>query len=216
VLQKIVMFKGDIVSASLLHMVMKRSSIGSAITAITLINDPKMRFVEAERGGGHISVNHFMTLSPELGVQRLNEPMLLLSWAFSWAQRIISMSKEIGGEDRVELYYGGHLKWNDGSPSAFNAKNAKALGFVDAMARLMYIESSGKVQLKAPYLLKRKAEIIEPYIGAMDDRLEEIDYSKTWDCLNNAEIACEMCDGCIERRVAFAENFIRDPISRLA
>ncbi len=79
-------------------------------------------------------------------------------------------------------------------------------GFVEGINQVLALNRRNAVAVRAPFSGKRKSE--ELAIG-----LElGVDFAHTWTCYRGGETACGTCPTCVERRKAFAETGIEDPL----
>lgn len=83
--------------------------------------------------------------------------------------------------------------------------------FITAMNGVTAIANYLPVAIKAPYLFKSKADILEVGLGE-DVRLVPEDYARSWTCYNGREKACGKCGACTERLEAFALNNVSDAL----
>lgn len=111
-----------------------------------------------------------------------------------------SMAQAIGCD---VVYYGAHRDdW------AGEAYPDCSVPFVKAM-QLAIAEGTGKtLRLEAPFITLSKADIVRLGI-----RLG-VPYELTWSCYEGGEEPCGVCATCIDRRRAFSENGIDDPLLR--
>jgi 7-cyano-7-deazaguanine synthase len=78
--------------------------------------------------------------------------------------------------------------------------------FVSRFNDLLNLQRRNRVKVRAPFVYKRKAEILK--IGLSLD----IDYSRTWSCYAGGDQPCGKCSTCVERGQAFAELGVEEPI----
>jgi len=78
--------------------------------------------------------------------------------------------------------------------------------FVEAMSGAMGLCDYKPVELWTPYLYWSKADILKKGIEL------GVDYSLTWTCYEGKELACGRCGACTERREAFREVGVEDPL----
>lgn len=78
--------------------------------------------------------------------------------------------------------------------------------FVSAMRRAVQCGTDEKVTMLTPFLHENKTSIIR--LG----RSYGVPYELTRTCYKDQEIACGKCGSCIERREAFRNNGVEDPI----
>ena len=79
--------------------------------------------------------------------------------------------------------------------------------FVDAMTPAIRLATAWHpVELRAPFINRTKAEIVELGIGL------NVPYELTWSCYRGEEKPCRSCPTCVEREEAFALNKAIDPL----
>lgn len=118
-----------------------------------------------------------------------NRNMILISLAVALA--------ETSGVNKV--YYGAQAQDMYGYWDTTN-------DFLLAINNLLSLNRKNKIEVKAPFVNKSKAEVLS--IGMQ----LKIDYSKTWSCYEGKEFACGVCPTCVERLIAFRENNMIDPV----
>ena len=96
------------------------------------------------------------------------------------------------------VHQGDHAIYPDCRPRFIKRMN-KALAIADW---------SFPVKIHAPLLKMSKIDIVELGYYHLN-----VDFSNTWNCYKGGEFACGKCGSCQERREAFAENSVIDPIS---
>lgn len=118
-----------------------------------------------------------------------NRNMILLSLAIAKAVNI--------GADRVDYgaHGGDHVLYPDCRPA-----------FVEAMRHAAGLANLAPVEIHAPYLHATKADIVR------DGLAMGLDYADTWTCYKGEQLACGQCASCCERREAFADNGVSDPL----
>ncbi|WP_192036871.1 7-cyano-7-deazaguanine synthase QueC [Halomonas sp. YLGW01] len=136
-------------------------------------------------GGDYDADNLTATVVP-------NRNMILLSLAIAQAVNI--------GADRVfyGAHGGDHVLYPDCRPE-----------FVDKMNAVAAIANFSPVTIEAPYLHKRKDEILA------DGLAMGLDYAHTWTCYLGEDLACGDCGSCRERLAAFAHHGVTDPLGYL-
>lgn len=118
-----------------------------------------------------------------------NRNMVLLSLALSYAITI----------NAKYIYYGAHAGDHTIYP------DCRAV-FVEAMNNAAMLCDFKERQIKAPYLLLNKADIVKKGLQL------HVDYSLTWTCYKGEELACGKCGSCVERLEAFELNNTKDVI----
>lgn len=109
-----------------------------------------------------------------------------------------SIAVSLGAE---EVYYGAHA-----DDAAGNAYPDCSPQFTDAMDKAIRFGTDKRVQIIAPFIGKTKSEIV--YQGIMMG----VPYELTWSCYEGGDHPCGKCGTCIDRKKAFAENGIEDPV----
>jgi 7-cyano-7-deazaguanine synthase len=101
------------------------------------------------------------------------------------------------------LYYGAHH--DDWAGSAYPDCS---VSFVEAMNRAIYEGSGKQVQIEAPFISWSKAQIVAKGLEL------KVPYELTWSCYEGNEVPCGTCGTCIDRKRAFEENGVEDPLWR--
>lgn len=78
-------------------------------------------------------------------------------------------------------------------------------GFIKAMAKAIAEGTYDNIELRAPYTLLTKAQIVE------HGRRLDIDYGMTYSCYKGGEKHCGTCGTCRERKQAFKDAGVADP-----
>lgn len=99
------------------------------------------------------------------------------------------------------IYYGAHA-----DDAAGNAYPDCSQEFNKAIAQAIYLGSGNKIIVKAPFIDKNKAQVVE-----MGLRLK-VPYELTWSCYNGEDKPCGKCGTCIDRIKAFKINGTADPL----
>ena len=99
------------------------------------------------------------------------------------------------------IYYGAHA-----DDAAGNAYPDTSIEFNNAIAESIYIGSGKALRVVAPFIDKPKSYVVKVghEIG--------VPFELTWSCYEGHEKACGVCGTCRDRRRAFAENDLVDPI----
>ncbi|HOE66651.1 MAG TPA: 7-cyano-7-deazaguanine synthase QueC [Candidatus Hydrogenedentes bacterium] len=82
--------------------------------------------------------------------------------------------------------------------------------FVDRLNHTLALNRRNAVTIHAPFATLRKAETVR--IGM---RLG-VDFAHTWSCYRGADRPCDACPTCVERRHAFEEAGLTDPLTQTA
>ncbi len=98
------------------------------------------------------------------------------------------------------IYYGAHTDDETG-----NAYPDCSEGFYYAINTAIYLGSGRQLKVEAPFVTWTKAEVIKKGLAL------KTPYKLTWSCYEGKEEPCKKCATCIERRVAFETNGLRDP-----
>lgn len=98
------------------------------------------------------------------------------------------------------IYYGIHK-----DDAAGNAYPDCSQAFDDAMSKAIYFGTGGKVKIYAPFVDKNKANIVS--IGTSLG----VPYELTWSCYCGGDKPCGKCGTCIDRKIAFEKNGVKDP-----
>ena len=99
------------------------------------------------------------------------------------------------------IYYGAHA--DDAAGSAYPDTSME---FNRAISESIYIGSGKAVRVEAPFIDKSKAAVV-----AKGTELG-VPFELTWSCYEGHEKACGTCGTCRDRKRAFAENGLIDPI----
>lgn len=148
-------------------------------------NEPLEQASYAEQ----IAKNH----SPKVATYVPFRNGLMLSMAASFADSLYD-------DEQIELYIGVHD--DDVAGSAYADCRAD---FVAAMAAAIRIGTYEKVRIVAPFLCKKKSDVIKVGLEL------QVPYYLTWSCYENGDIPCGHCATCIDRARAFAVNGTKDP-----
>ncbi len=99
------------------------------------------------------------------------------------------------------IYYGAH-----GDDAAGNAYPDCSERFFEYMDWAVWEGSGQMVRLEAPFIGKSKAEVVKEGL-----RLQ-VPYILTWSCYAGGSKPCGRCGTCIDRKKAFEENGVQDPV----
>lgn len=99
------------------------------------------------------------------------------------------------------IYYGIHA-----DDAAGNAYPDTSDVFNRAISDAIYTGSGNAVRIIAPFVGKSKAAVVS--MGAEIG----VPFELTWSCYEGRDRACGVCGTCVDRRRAFAENGLTDPI----
>lgn len=99
------------------------------------------------------------------------------------------------------IYYGAHS-----DDAAGDAYPDCSEDFTKAINEAIYLGSGKKVNVEGPFVSLHKKDIVK-----MGLKLH-VPYELTWSCYEGHEKACGKCGTCIDRKNAFKENGVVDPI----
>lgn len=99
------------------------------------------------------------------------------------------------------IYYGAHA--DDAAGSAYPDCSTE---FNDAMNQAIYLGSGKQLCIEAPFVNWTKGEVVKEGL-----RLK-VPYELTWSCYEGSEKPCGICGTCIDRKKAFVENGVKDPL----
>lgn len=102
-----------------------------------------------------------------------------------------------------EIWYGAHA--DDAAGNAYPDCSAE---FTDAINEAIYRGSGERVTIKAPFVNDNKAGVVKKGLEL------SVPYELTWSCYEGGEEPCGECGTCIDRRKAFEENGVSDPLER--
>ena len=108
----------------------------------------------------------------------------------------IALSKECS-----LIYYGAH-----GDDAAGNAYPDCSAAFHNAMNDAIYIGSGNQLKIEAPFVNMTKKDVVAKGLEL------GVPYELTWSCYEGQDKPCGVCGTCIDRRKAFEENGIADPL----
>ena len=98
-------------------------------------------------------------------------------------------------------YYGAHA-----DDAAGNAYPDTSVEFNRAMSEAIYLGSGNALRIVAPFIDKSKSDVVAEGLRA------GVPFELTWSCYEGHDKACGVCGTCRDRRRAFADNGITDPI----
>lgn len=97
-----------------------------------------------------------------------------------------------------EVAYGAHLDDSNCYPDCTKE-------YFIAMRDLVWIATNNQVELRAPFINFRKADIVREAVKS------GVPIEKTWSCYNGRDKHCGKCPTCVGRMYAFMEAGIKDP-----
>lgn len=112
----------------------------------------------------------------------------------------IALSKECS-----LIYYGAHA-----DDAAGNAYPDCSEAFNSSMNDAVYIGSGNQLSIEAPFVKMTKKDVVERGL-----RLG-VPYELTWSCYEGNDRPCGVCGTCIDRRKAFEENGVADPLTAVS
>ncbi len=98
------------------------------------------------------------------------------------------------------IYYGAHK-----DDAAGNAYPDCSEAFFNSINTAIYEGSGHSIRVEAPFIAKNKADVVKEGL-----RLH-VPYELTWSCYEGHERPCGKCGTCIDRRLAFEANGVKDP-----
>ena len=119
---------------------------------------------------------------------------LLLAIATAYADSLFP------GEE-VEIYYGAHA--DDAAGQAYADCSPE---FADAMNQAINIGTYGKITVARPLINMNKATVVKTGLEL------GVPYDLTWSCYEGGEKQCGTCGTCIDRKKAFEDNGVEDPV----
>ena len=99
------------------------------------------------------------------------------------------------------IYYGAHA-----DDAAGNAYPDTSVEFNRAMSEAIYLGSGNALRIVAPFIDKSKSDVVAEGLRA------GVPFELTWSCYEGRDKACGVCGTCRDRRRAFADNGLTDPI----
>lgn len=99
------------------------------------------------------------------------------------------------------IYYGAHR-----DDAAGNAYPDTSDAFNQAINRAIHIGSGNVLKVEAPFIQMTKAEVVKRGLEL------KVPYELTWSCYEGHAKACGVCGTCIDRKKAFKQNYVDDPI----
>lgn len=100
------------------------------------------------------------------------------------------------------IYYGAHK--DDACGSAYPDCSKE---FNDAINEAIYVGSGKQVRVVGPFINYSKKDIVKLGLEL------NVPYELTWSCYEGHDLACGVCGTCIDRKKAFIENGVKDPIN---
>lgn len=119
---------------------------------------------------------------------------LFLSIAAAYADSLFP------GEE-VEIFYGAHA-----DDAAGNAYADCSPEFAEAMDQAINIGTYGKIHINRPLINMNKAEVVKTGLSL------KVPYELTWSCYLGGDKQCGKCGTCLDRKNAFKQNGLDDPV----
>lgn len=119
---------------------------------------------------------------------------LLLSIATAYADSLFP------GEE-VEIYYGAHA--DDACGNAYADCTPE---FAEAIDKAINIGTYNKISVCRPLINMNKSEVVKTGLEL------NVPYHLTWSCYEGKEKQCGTCGTCIDRKKAFLDNGVSDPV----
>lgn len=114
---------------------------------------------------------------------------------------VATLAMSIYPNEEVEIYLGAHADDSAGRAYADCSEE-----FTDAMKEAIYIGTYEKVTVKAPLVNVTKADVVKTGLKL------KVPYELTWSCYEGGEKQCGTCGTCIDRKNAFKQNGVKDPV----
>lgn len=151
------------------------------------------------KGGKDIVHKSYAEQIEEKGEGRVNTYVpfrngLFLSIATAYAYSLFP-------NETVDIYYGAHA-----DDAAGNAYADCSPEFAEAMDKAINIGTYGNINVKRPLINMNKAEVVKTGLDI------GVPYELTWSCYEGGEVQCGTCATCIDRKRAFEQNGVTDPV----
>lgn len=117
---------------------------------------------------------------------------------------IATLAMSIYPNEEVEIYLGAHADDSAGRAYADCSEE-----FTNAMKEAIYIGTYEKVTVEAPLVNMTKVEVVKKGLEL------NVPYELTWSCYEGGEKQCGTCGTCIDRKNAFKQNGVVDPVEYL-
>lgn len=99
------------------------------------------------------------------------------------------------------IYYGAHM-----DDAAGNAYPDCSISFYKSIGSAIYEGSGQRLKVIAPFISLNKTQIVAHGITL------GVPYNLTWSCYNGSKIPCGKCGTCLDRKKAFENNHLTDPL----
>lgn len=117
---------------------------------------------------------------------------------------VASLACSIYPNEEVEIYLGAHA--DDAAGRAYADCSEE---FVSAIKSAIFVGTYEKVKVVSPLVNMNKAQVVAEGL-----RLK-VPYELTWSCYEGGEKQCGECGTCQDRKRAFLENGVEDPVGYL-
>lgn len=114
---------------------------------------------------------------------------------------VATLAMSIYPNEEVEIYLGAHADDSAGRAYADCSEE-----FTNAMKEAIHIGTYEKVTVKAPLVNMTKADVVKTGLEL------KVPYELTWSCYEGGEKQCGTCGTCIDRKNAFKQNGVKDPV----
>lgn len=114
---------------------------------------------------------------------------------------VASLALSIYPNDEVDVYLGNHADDVVGSAYA-----DCSIEFTNAMKEAIYQGTYKKVSVVAPLVSLSKTQVVKKGLEL------NVPYDLTWSCYEGNEKQCGVCGTCIDRKKAFEQNGVVDPV----
>ncbi len=99
------------------------------------------------------------------------------------------------------ICYGAHA-----DDAAGNAYPDTSVEFNKAMSEAVFLGSGNALRIEAPFIDKSKSDVVAQGVKI------KVPFELTWSCYEGKDKACGVCGTCRDRRKAFADNGLTDPV----
>lgn len=114
---------------------------------------------------------------------------------------IASLAVSIYPNNEVDIYIGVHS-----DDSAGNAYADCSESFTKSMYEAINIGTYGKIRVIAPLVNITKKDVVKKGLEL------KVPYHLSWSCYEGGKYQCGTCGTCIDRKKAFEENGVKDPV----
>ena len=112
-----------------------------------------------------------------------------------------SVADSLFPDEEVVIMYGAHA-----DDYADNAYADCSIEFSDAMDKAIQIGTYNKIHLEAPLINIDKTAVVKKGLEL------KVPYELTWSCYKGGDLQCGKCATCIDRKKAFENNGVEDPV----